>query len=75
MEIKIYAQLVRDAFDDDDALTDYFVDNKDKLFVSVDSLIPILEEHYANIRKRRKDCAGLQILQYPISDLIQELRK
>ena len=55
MEIKIYAELVRDAFDDDDALTDYFVDNKDKKWVSVDSLIPILEEHYANIRKRRKD--------------------
>ena len=58
MEIKTYAELVTDAFDDDEALTDYFVDNKDKKWISVDSLIYRINEIMAS-----KDVLGIEIVE------------
>ena len=37
--------------------------------------LDFLENHLIFIREARKDCAGLQPFQYPISDKIKELRK
>jgi len=37
--------------------------------------IKFLEEHLINIRKLRKDRAGLQILQYPIQERLNKLKK
>jgi len=37
--------------------------------------IKFLEKHLINIRKLRKDRAGLQILQYPIQERLNKLKK